>query len=90
MLPVKLEKEDVKRLDVLVRLGIYKNRSQAIRAMLREGLDRKMAEVPMVDLSGTGVAVDLMEQLASRGMEVIRITSRKSAAQIVAEGRERL
>jgi len=85
--PVKLEKEDVKKLDTLVRLGIFKNRSQAIRWMVKEGIEKKIAALPHTDLSGIGPIVELMVKLASRGVDVIRITSPKTAAQIVSEER---
>ena len=89
-MPVKLEKDDVKKLDMLVRLGIFKNRSQAIRSMLRDGLNQKTAAIPMTDLGGISSVVELMLRLASRGFDVVRITSRASAGEIVAEGRQRL
>lgn len=37
VIPVKLEKEDIKKLDVLVRLGVFEKRSEAVRSMLRDG-----------------------------------------------------
>lgn len=87
---MKLEKEDVKKLDTLVRLGVFKNRSQAIRSLLREELERKIEAIPQADLSGVGPVIDLMLSLASKGVEVVRIRSKKSAAEIVGEGRHRL
>jgi len=90
IVPVKLEEEDVRKLETLVRLGVFKNRSQAIRSLLREQLDRKIATIPQADLSGVGSVVDLMLRLSSKGVNVLQITSRKSAAHIVSEGRHRL
>lgn len=90
VLPVKLEREDVKRLDTLVKLGVFKNRSQAIRSILREQLEKKVEALPQADLSGVTPVVDLMLRLASKGVKVVRISSRKSAAELVREGRHRL
>jgi Arc/MetJ-type ribon-helix-helix transcriptional regulator len=90
IVPVKLEKEDVKKLDMLVRLGVFKNRSQAIRWMLRDGMDKKIESLPQIDLSGVEPVVELMMRLASRGANVIRITSAKTAGEMVSEGRHRL
>jgi hypothetical protein len=44
----------------------------------------------MLDLSGTDPVVELMLKLASRGADVVRITSKKTAAEMVSEGRQRL
>jgi len=85
-----LEKADIKRLDMLVRLGIFKNRSQAIRSMLREELERKGATIPFADLSGIAPVVKLMLRLASQGVEVVQIRSARPAGEIVGEGRQRL
>ena len=87
-MPVKLERDDIKKLDTLVKLGFFKNRGQAIRSLLREQLEKKIA-VPRADLSGVGPVVDLMLRLASKGAKVIKITSRKSAAELVSEGKQR-
>jgi len=90
IVPVKLQKEDVQKLDMLVRLGVFKNRSQAIRWILREGMEKKIAALPQADLSGIDPVVKLMVRLASQGVDVIKITSAKTAAEIVSEGRQRL
>lgn len=52
-------------------------------------MDGKIAVIPLTDLSGVRPVVDLMLQLASQGVEVVTITSPKSAAEIVSEGRQR-
>ena len=50
-MPVKLERDDIKKLDTLVKLGFFKNRGQAIRSLFREQLEKKIAAVPRADLS---------------------------------------
>lgn len=90
VVPIKLDYEDARKLDMLVKLGVFKNRSEAIRWALREGLEKKIGALPMLDLSGIDSVVELMLQLASKGVNVIRITSEKAAAELVGEGRQRL
>jgi metal-responsive CopG/Arc/MetJ family transcriptional regulator len=90
VIPIKLEPEDIRKLDMLVRLGVFKNRSEAIRWALREGLEKKIGVIPLLDLSGISQVVKLMLQQASNGVKVIRITSKRTAAEIVSEGRQRL
>lgn len=75
---------------MLVRLGVFKNRSEATRWALKEGLEKKMELVPTLDLSGIGPVVELMLRLASKGVDVICITSERTAVEIVSEGRQRL
>jgi len=90
VIPVKVDQENANKIDMLVRLGVFKNRSEAIRWALREGLEKKIESIPMLDLSGADPVVELMLKLASRGADVVRITSKKTAAEMVSEGRQRL
>ncbi len=90
VIPVKIDEEDAKKLDMLVRFGLFKNRTEAIRWALREGLEKKIGAIPLLNFSGIDPVVDLMLQLASKGVDVIRITSERTAAEIVGEGRQRL
>ena len=41
---VRLSEDDVRKLNVLMKRGIYKNRSGAIRAIVDEGLRVKLGE----------------------------------------------
>ena len=70
-MPIKLEIEDVKKLGMLVRLGLFKNRRQAIRWMVGDGINKKIDSLPQADLSGVEPVVELMLQLASQGANVI-------------------
>jgi Arc/MetJ-type ribon-helix-helix transcriptional regulator len=38
-IPVRLDRKTLEALDTLIALGIYKNRSEAIRDLLNRGLD---------------------------------------------------
>ena len=80
----------MKKLDKLVRLGVFKNRSQATRWMIRDGMNKKIESRPHADLSRVEPVVELMLRLASLGANVIRITSTKTAGGMVAEGRHHL
>jgi len=90
VIPVKVDQENLRKLDMLVRPGVFKNRSAAIRCALKEGLEKKMESVPTLDLSGIGSVVELMLRLTSKGVDVIGITSERTAVEVVSEGRQRL
>jgi Arc/MetJ-type ribon-helix-helix transcriptional regulator len=90
MLNVKVEEQTAEKLERLVKRNIYKNKSEAVRKMLEEHLQEhpelfapdnledlfKQAEYNMSDQQFEKLAADVF-----RG--------RKTAAQLVAEGRER-
>jgi metal-responsive CopG/Arc/MetJ family transcriptional regulator len=89
ILHVKAEKETIEKLDRIVRKRAYKNKSEAVRKMLEEHFkehpelfgSEEMEE--RFKLSGK-MSDERFERLAAR---VFR--GSKTAAQIVAEGRER-
>jgi len=84
VLPLRLSDEDIKALDALVKAGLYKNRSEAARALIRHGASVKGGETK--DVSET---VRLMlEKSKKTGARPFRISyTRKSAVELVAEGR---
>jgi len=85
VLPLRLSDDDIRALDALVREGIYKNRSEAARAMIHEGARAKAGEVR--DVSGT---VRRLMHARRKGNAPFRISRmRKAAVELVAEGRGR-
>ncbi|HID43775.1 MAG TPA: hypothetical protein EYP30_08415 [Archaeoglobaceae archaeon] len=45
VVPVRLDDRKLKDLDILVRAGIFKNRSEALRKMIDTGMEKIDAEV---------------------------------------------
>ena len=86
VIPLRLSDDDVKALDTLVKAGIYKNRSEAARALIRDGAKMKIGET--VDVSA---AVRQLLQTGKKKRErPFRIAyNNRSAAELVAEGRDR-
>ena len=90
ILNVKVEEQTAEKLDRLVRRNVYKNKSEAVRKMLEEHLQEhpelfapdnleelfKQADDSMSDQQFEKLAADVFK-------------GRKTAAQMVAEGRER-
>jgi Arc/MetJ-type ribon-helix-helix transcriptional regulator len=87
VVPIRLSKEDAKKLDLLVKLGIYANRTQAIRAIIHSQADSQIAN-HMLSENVLRALNKLIEQERVTGHNPIRIDTSKTAAEIVAEGRE--
>jgi Arc/MetJ-type ribon-helix-helix transcriptional regulator len=45
VIPVRLDDRKIKNLDLLVKAGIYKNRSEALRKMIEAGMNEINAEI---------------------------------------------
>ena len=83
VVPVRLGDEEVGKLNLLLKRGVYRSRNDAIRAILAEGLEERLAE----DEDVTPIVNKLL-RLARRGRKPISFRSSRSVVEIVAEGRE--
>ena len=83
VVPVRLGDEEVGKLNLLLKRGVYRSRNEAIRAILAEGLEERLAE----DEDVTPIVNKLLS-LARSGKKPITFRSSKSVVKIVAEGRE--
>jgi Arc/MetJ-type ribon-helix-helix transcriptional regulator len=86
VVPIRLSRKDTRKLDLLVKLGIYRSRSEAIRAMIQMGSDEQVSrhilnENVLETLNG------LLEYEKKNRRSPLQIISDKTAAEIVAEGR---
>lgn len=84
VVPLRLSEDDLKALDALVKAGVYKNRSEAARALIRDGARLKAGEMRNVS--------ELVRQLLresrktnDRPFSIARST--RTAVELVAEGR---
>lgn len=89
VLNVKVEKETMEKLDKLVRKKAYKNKSEAVRKVLEEHFEEHPElfgsyELEAMLKQSREMTDEQFDKLAAR---VFKGT--KTAAQIVAEGRER-
>jgi Arc/MetJ-type ribon-helix-helix transcriptional regulator len=85
VLPLRLTDEDIKALDALVKSGVYKNRSEAARALIRDG-----ARVRIGETKDVSEVVRLLLRASKKKRErPFRIVyNSKSAVELVAQGRE--
>lgn len=82
VVPVRLSDDEVRKLNLLLRRGVYRSRNEAIRAILVEGVKERLGE----DEDVTPL-VNKMLALKRSGKNPISFKSRLSAVEIVAEGR---
>ena len=86
VVPTRFDKETIKEIDELVKAGLYKNRSEAIKKLVTESLKRKRIRLLDDDLSA------LLEELIKKsksGEQPFKILTGKTAADLVSEGRHR-
>lgn len=88
VIPIKLESELVEKLDALVGVGKFKNRSHAIRLILSERLARE-GIVPRADNEREKQINHVVQLMLAQQKPILFINSDKSAAELIAEGRER-
>ena len=85
VVPVRLDDEELKRIDLLVQQKHYKSRNEAIRKMLKSKLSEELSQDEDVH--------DLVEILVKlkkkKGKDPVVLKLKKTAAETVAEGRER-
>ncbi len=84
IVPVRLDDEDLKRIDLLVKREAYRSRSEAIRQMIKAKLAEAMAE----DEDVTDLVASLL-RMRRRGRQPVTLRLRKSAVELVAQGRDR-
>jgi metal-responsive CopG/Arc/MetJ family transcriptional regulator len=84
VVPVRLDDEELKRIDLLVQRQHYKSRNEAIRKMLKSKLSEELSEDEDVsELVGT------LLRLKKKGKNPLVLKLKKSAVETVAEGRGR-
>ena len=88
VIPIKLESNLVEKLDALVGVGKFKNRSQAIREILNDRLARE-GIVPQADKEREKRINRVIQLMQSQKQPFFHIITEKTAVDLIAEGRER-
>jgi Arc/MetJ-type ribon-helix-helix transcriptional regulator len=87
VIPIRLTRKDARKLDLLVKLGIYQSRTEAIRSMVNAKADEQVTQ-HLANDKILRVLKRLLEYERKEGKNPLRISSDKTAVEIVAEGRE--
>ena len=83
IVPVRLDDADLKRIDLLVKRESYRSRNEAIRQMIKA----KLAEA-LVEDEDVADLVDSLLRLRRKGRQPVALRLKKTAVELVAEGRE--
>ena len=87
VIPVRLDDEDIRRIDKLVKRQSYRSRNEAIRRMLKAKLSEE--EIEHDDDEDVERLVRLLLKRKKAGEEPVSFKSRKSSVEVIAEGRDR-
>ncbi|MFX0133525.1 MAG: ribbon-helix-helix domain-containing protein [Candidatus Hodarchaeota archaeon] len=87
-IPIKLKKEIIEKLDYLVKVGRYPNRSAAVREIIEEKLSNENYLLEDFMLIEEKVKPILQKLIKIQDFEIV-LKSKKSATELVSEGRER-
>jgi len=84
VVPVRLDDEMLKRIDLLVQQKHYKSRNEAIRQMLKSKLSEELTEDEDVH-----ELVESLLRIKKKGKDPLVLKLQKTAVETVAEGRGR-
>lgn len=88
-IPIQLNETDLKKIDYLVKIGRYKNRSQAIKTILQERLSQEAIQFNLENPEEENLRKQIVQELSKIPNFSFKIKSKKSAAELVSEERER-
>ncbi len=84
VVPVRIDDEDLKRIDLLVKRQAFRSRNEAIRKMIKTKLLESLTDDEEVD-----DLVEVLLKLKKSGNEPVVLRLKKTAAELVAGGRDR-
>ena len=87
IIPVRFKEKDIKKIDELVKSGLFKSRSEAIRSLSLEEAKTRYADLATSSLSG---AVEAILDALKKDRNSLNITLDRRIEEFVAEGRKRL
>ena len=86
VVPIRLNRQDARKLDLLVKLGLYASRTEAMRAMIQAKADEQLNRYMLSDRVKEALT-ELLQAEKRQNENQLRVSSQKTAAEIVAEGR---
>jgi Arc/MetJ-type ribon-helix-helix transcriptional regulator len=87
VVPIRLSRQDARKLDLLVKLGLYNSRTEAMRAMIQATADEQLNRYMLNDRVREALN-ELLQAEKRHGENPLLVVSKKTAAEIVAESRQ--
>ena len=85
IIPIKLSQREITLIDYLVKTGRFKSRNEAIRYMIRKGLQELLGDFFIAEEID-----EIVEKLLKIEGDIFIIKSEKTAEELVREDRERI
>jgi len=89
-IPIKLNEIELQKIDRLVKIGRYKNRSQAIRSFIIDKLENESLISEEIDPELEKRYNEIRDKLKRQTHLAIQITSTKTALELLENDRERM
>jgi len=88
-IPLHIDETDLKKIDYLVKKGQYKNRSQAIKSLLLEQLNRLLIPFEFQESESDSKVDDVVQKLLKLPEREVAITFEKRLSELISEERDR-
>ncbi|MHA2363105.1 MAG: ribbon-helix-helix domain-containing protein [Candidatus Hodarchaeales archaeon] len=86
IIPINLDDELISKVDLLVKKGLYKNRSEALRDQIKKGIDKiQLIQEPSID---SELYQTLIKRLLARSQPPQFLEGEKTLTDLVSDGRE--
>lgn len=85
--PLSLDEETIKKVDLLVKKDFYKTRSEALRDQIAKGLER--IEIIKDEFKESDIFQNLLDTMLTWQKPPNILKTEKTVAELVSEGRER-
>jgi Arc/MetJ-type ribon-helix-helix transcriptional regulator len=87
-IPIKIDEIELAKIDILVKRGQYKNRSQAIKSMLLTRLNQEYQPITWESPEEVKLQEKIFHELMNQPNHYFSIKTGKSAHEIIAAERE--
>ncbi|MHA1838661.1 MAG: ribbon-helix-helix domain-containing protein [Candidatus Ranarchaeia archaeon] len=87
VVPIRFKEEDIKKIDALVKAGMFKSRSEAVRSLSIKAAEDK--SIPLLGPEDHVIVRTLLRAMKARP-ETFQINIKQDIAKFIAEGRGRL
>ena len=86
-IPVRIPTDKLERIDYLVKIGRFKNRSEALKFFISTSLEKE--EIIMLEHDVDMIKINELLDKIGKKKNLLIIESEKSAVEMVSEGRSR-
>ena len=86
---LQLSEIDLKKIDHLIKIGRYKNRSQALKRIIQERLEKEVLQFDLENINFNSQEDQLIQDLIQIPHFTFKISTNETAAELIAKERDR-